>query len=231
MKSNLLIIACLFYSTIATAQTKNFIDQPYLETTAQADTLVVPDIIYLQIVIRESDEKGRVSLEELENRMASKLRALGIDVGEQLSIDNLGSNFHKYFLRKKDILKSKAYRLKVYDGLTAGKVIQGLESVGISNVQLGKTEYSKMKSLRLQLKSKAVARAKEQAEYLAAPLGQKIGGALHISDRYYQGIAYRVKSYQAAEMSMVKQDSYEPIDIEFGPLQVQTEVAVKFKLE
>ena len=61
------------------SQTKNFIDQPYLETTSVVDTLVVPDRIYLSILITEADTKGKISVEELENRMNTKLITLGID--------------------------------------------------------------------------------------------------------------------------------------------------------
>lgn len=34
---------------ISNGQTKNFIDQPYVETTAKVDTLIKPDVIYLDI--------------------------------------------------------------------------------------------------------------------------------------------------------------------------------------
>lgn len=98
----------LISSAVLNGQTKNFIDQPYLETTAVVDTLVNPDIIYLDILIREKDERNKVSVEELEERMAQKLEALGIDLQKQLSLQDLSSNFKKYFLKQKDIMKSKA---------------------------------------------------------------------------------------------------------------------------
>jgi len=49
---------------ISNGQTKNFIDQPYLETTAKVDTLIKPDIIYLGILIREKDERNKISVEK-----------------------------------------------------------------------------------------------------------------------------------------------------------------------
>jgi len=39
------------------AQSKNFLDVPYLETSAKVDTLVAPDKIFLNITIREKDTK------------------------------------------------------------------------------------------------------------------------------------------------------------------------------
>ena len=52
--------------------------------------------------------------------------------------------------------------LEVYDALTAGKVLIGLESKGISNVRLIKTAYSDIENLKLKLKSKAILKAKQQ---------------------------------------------------------------------
>ncbi|BDD00567.1 SIMPL domain-containing protein [Persicobacter psychrovividus] len=179
-----LTLAVIFTCQLANGQSKNFIDQPYLETTAKVDSLVKPDIIYLDILLDEKDSKNRTSVEVLENSMAAKLSDLGIDLETQLTLSDLASNFKKHFLKQKDVLKSKAYKLKVFDAQTAGKVIVELENIGISNVSLDKTEFSKIEALKLALKSKAVRKAKLQAEYLVAPLNQKIGGALFITDKY-----------------------------------------------
>ena len=63
MKNLLSIIALCIVSFIF-SQTKNFIDQPYLETSAKADTLVIPDRIYLDILISEKDTKDKKSIED-----------------------------------------------------------------------------------------------------------------------------------------------------------------------
>ena len=115
---------------IALSQTKNFLDTPYLETSARIDTLVTPDKIYLNITIQEKDSKGRKSVEEQENKMAQRLKGLGIDIDKQLTIKDLASNYKKYFLRSKEVLKSKQYSLLVYDGLTAGKVMAAFGRIG-----------------------------------------------------------------------------------------------------
>ena len=76
-----LLVTLSLVSTLfnVNSQTKNFIDQPYLETTATADTLVQPDIIFLDILIQEKDSKNKISVEELETKMAKTLEALNID--------------------------------------------------------------------------------------------------------------------------------------------------------
>jgi len=214
-------------------QTKNYIDQPYLETTATIDTIVKPDIIYLDILLREKDNKNRISVEELEHKMAKTLESIGIELKKQLTLSDLASNFKKYFLKQKDVLKSKAYTLKIYDAQTAGKVLMKLESIGISNVSVDKTEYSKMEKLKLELRSKAVMKAKKQANFLIKPLNQKIGSVLFISDNKYNrnSFGYSVSDEVVIRGYSKKQTELEPVDIEFKPIKIITEVSVKFKIE
>jgi uncharacterized protein YggE len=228
-----LIYSILFLAmpVMLSAQTKNFLDTPYLETSARIDTLVSPDKIYLNITIREKDSKGRKSVEEQENKMAQKLKSLGIDIEKQLTIKDLASNYKKYFLRSKEVLKSKQYSLLVYDGLTAGKVMAGLDDLAIANTYLEKTEYSKMDELELTLKSRAVKKAKKKADALTKPLGQKVGAAIHIMDTsqpYYP--RYNQPRMEMKAMAM-DEAVIEPLDIGFEKIKVESTVNIKFALQ
>ncbi|MEM8999526.1 MAG: SIMPL domain-containing protein [Bacteroidota bacterium] len=228
----LLSILCLvFYVSLATGQTKNFLDIPYLETTAKVDTLITPDRIYLNITIQEKDSRGKKSIEEQENKMAQGLKAIGINLEKQLVIKDLSSNFKKYFLRQKEVLKSKQYALLVYDGETAGKALMALEELGIANTYLEKTEYAEIEALELELKSMAVQKAKRKAEALTRPLGQKIGAAIHILDTsipYYPRYdhARMEMDYSIAKAAMTP----EPLAIDFEKIRVETTVNIKFKI-
>lgn len=225
-----LVIFLLITSLKSYGQNKNFIDQPYLETTARVDTLVTPDRIYLSIRITEADTKGKISVEKLENKMADKLKTLGIDTEKQLTLSDLASNFKKYFLRKVDVQKDKEYSLLVYDAVTAGNVILGLESIGISNVNLTKTEYSKLENLKIILRQLAVKAAKKQGEAMVFPLDQKLGSALYISD-LNTGIQNRYQA-RVAEVQVFKDgDPDQPIEIEFEKIKVESTVNVKFAIQ
>lgn len=232
MNKIILLISLLTICSSVKGQTKNFIDQPYVETISKVDTLVTPDRIYLSILISESDTKGRQTVEELEQIMADKLKELGIDLNGQLTLSDLSSNFKKYFLRKQDILKSKSYELKVYDAKTAGQVIFEMERIGISNVDLERTEYSKMEELKLDLKSKAIHKAKQQAEAMLEPLSQSVGKAIFVSDiqtntvNALQGrvAGVKIRGYSSME------EKYEAIPIEFEKIKVDSQVEVKFAI-
>ena len=203
MKKTIFFIATVLLGTGIFAQSKNFLDTPYLETQAQVDTLVTPDKIYLNIFIQEKDTKGRVSVEEQENQMAQRFKAMGIDLEEQLVIKDASSNFQKYFLRQKEVLKSKQYSLLVYSGKQLGDVMMALEQLDIANTSIEKTEYSKMDELEFELKTRAVKKAVQKAKALTKPLGQKVGAAIHIVDnsqyypRYNQAPMMEMKAVSA----------------------------------
>lgn len=230
MKKTFYLLSLLMCS-LAFGQAKNFIDQPYLETTAKVDTLVTPDEIYLSIYIHEGEDRNRTSLEKQEQKMANVLENLGIDLKKQLKVDNLASNYKNYFLRRKNVLKSKTYTLEVYDAMMAGKVLIGLESEGISNVRLIKTAYSKIETLKLELKSKAILRAQQQASAMTTPLNQQLGKAIHITDKFYSRPYYSNMNMMARSMDYEAAEAIEtPIDIEFSKIKVESEISVKFAI-
>jgi uncharacterized protein YggE len=85
-----------------------------------------------------------------------------------------------------------------------------------------------MEKLQIALKSKAVLKAKEYANALTQPLGQKVGQAIYISEQNDEVIT-AVPFMKVRGMSTVA-ENFEPIDIEFQKIKVQASAGVKFKL-
>lgn len=226
----LLGLMVLVFSSLQ-AQTKNFIDQPYIETNAKADTLVTPDEIYLSIIIAENDTKGKISVEEMANKMQEKLKHLGIDVKKQLTLNDLSSNFKKYFLRSKEVEKTKSYTLVVHSAVMAGKVLLELEKINIGNVTLQKTSYSNPGKIQLLLRSKAAEKAYQQAVALTKPLGQKVGNAIYISDQTYNIMpVFTTKAIKIRGLSSESKPAEQPLDINFKKIRFEGSVNIKFIL-
>lgn len=241
MKKLIFLIA-VFTFVVSHAQ-KNFIDQPYLETYAKEDTLITPDRIFLGITISEKDTKNNKSVEELEILMNEKLKSLGIDAQKQLVLNDVASNFKNYFLKQKDVMKTKSYTLLVYDAKMAGKVISELETIDISNINLQKTEYSRQEEVLMLLKEKAIIKARNKAIIMAKAVNQKIGTTMLISDieipitaNYDNRLGLlegRVEGVVVRGISSLKSSNgyYAPIDVEFKKIKFETGISIKFKLE
>ena len=77
LKSMVSIALCAI--TLSSMAQKSFLDVPYIEVNGYADTLVTPNEVFIKIIISEADTKDRISLEELERKMVSGLKQLGIN--------------------------------------------------------------------------------------------------------------------------------------------------------
>lgn len=236
MKKSFLIFVMFFVWNLFSAQ-KNFLDQPYIEVSATADTLVVPDRIYVSITLNEADSKNKKSVEEQEKQLETILKKLKINTDKDLSVLGYSSDFKKYFLKGQNILKTKKYSLLVRDAYTLGNVIISLEEAGISNTEVEKVEYSKSKELLLELKSEAVKRSRITADKLVKPLNQKAGKALYISDTNYGGIEdyeyVTVKDIAFQEIEYKKEGASEEFlrKLDFQKIKFSTTVYVKYQLD
>lgn len=210
---------------------KNFIDQPYLETSASADTLVTPDRIYMSILLSEAESKNRTSVEEQEQKMQEVLKKLGIDTKKDLQLDHLNSYSESYFLRGKNVIKQKRYILIVRDAVTAGRVFAGLEQESISKMNITKTEYSKSEEILLSLKTKAMKDSKITATKLAQSIGQHIGKAIQVSDQNFSYAPVRSMNMMYAKAEYEIANSIpEPIDTDFKKIKFQARVQVVYQL-
>lgn len=214
-------------------QGKNFIDQNYIEVTGKSEMLVVPDKIYLTIVLRESDSKNKITIVELEQKMRSKLKELNIDLTKNLSVKDINSNFKSAFLAKDAILLSKEYQLLVNNGKTAGQVFVALKKAGISNVSIEKLDHSKIIEYRKEVKVNAIKAAKEKAILLANAVDQNIGKALFIQEGRYTATNYNIASNSAVLRRRNYATSNLELDneVDFEKIKLEYEILCRFELK
>ena len=232
MKTKLVILLLMFASISYAQMEKNFIDQPYIEVTGKAELDVIPNEIYMQIIINETDNKGKKSVETLEKEMMKKLKEIGIDITKDLSIKDFTSNFKSYFLKKTDILTSKKYQLLVHDGKTAGMVFFELESIGLSNISIERVDNSELTRLRNKVKVNAIKAAKEKASMLAHAIGQMASSAIFIQEQnpgYYRR-PQMATNIMVKSMAMDASPEVMP-EIEFEKIHLEYSILVRFALQ
>jgi uncharacterized protein YggE len=234
MKKIAVLVAALILLASVQSQTKNFIDQPYIDVTGHADTLVVPDEIFINILISERDTKDRISIEEIESKMVAALKNLGIDLEKNLSASDIASNFKLYLLKKKDIIKTKSYVLKVNDAVTATKVFMALEDIDISNANIDRVSHSKTMQIQNMMRSRAIADAKQKSLALTEPLNQKVGNAIHIADNDISPVSNDMLRGKASGLVIRGYNSLnnemEPANISFEKIKIASTINVQFIL-
>lgn len=234
MKRLFLLGLALIMTQLSFAQvgTKNFIDQNYIEVNGKAKIEIVPDQIYLNINLSEKDTKNKESVDKLEKEMLNTLTKIGLDIEKQVSVVDFTSNFQTYFLKKKDIMKSKSYQVIVHDTKTLSNLYRSLEEIGISNINIEKVDHSKIEALKLELKVKAIKSAKAKAKALTAALDQEIGKAIYINESSYS--TYQARPHDK-RMMIRGVSSLEMADaapqIEFEKIKLECQLMVRFELK
>jgi uncharacterized protein YggE len=205
-----------------------------ITVSGTAETEVTPDIIYINIslkeYLRDNNSKKKVEITELENQLYNAVLKAGIEK-EDLMINNVSS--FSYATEKKknpDFLASKQYRLKVSDLNKWNQIIGAVDAKGISSTNIESFDYSKMTSLKKELKIKALIAAKEKATYMVEALGDKLGNVIDIQE--IENNAYPQPMYKA-NVSMMRAESADAAssDIDFKKIKLTFVVNTVFEIK
>lgn len=222
----------LTLSSFAQNGTKNFIDQNYIELTGTSKMEIVPDEIYLNIDLREKDTKNKESIAQLETKMFKALKKIGLDLEKQVKVLDFTSNFQSYWLKKKDVMKSKSFQVIVHDTKTLSNLFATLEKVDISNINIVRVDHSKMDEFKKEVKIKAIKNAKENAETLAEAIGQEAGRAIYIGQGYSNQIQTlpRAKNMMIRGVASMAMEEEAP-QLEFQKIKLEHKIMVRFELK
>lgn len=231
---NLLLASLLMLSSSLFAQVaeKNFIDQNYIEVTGKAEMEIIPDQIYIKVLLSEKDTKNKVSVSELEKQMIQKLKEIGINIDKELMVKDMGSNFKNYLLSKKEIILTKEYQVIVHDGKTASQLFVELEKIGISNIDIEKLDHSKMEQFRREVKINAIKASKEKAEALTAAINQGIGRAIYIQEiQNFYGYPQVSNNIMIRGIASGYNTSNNQPEIDFEKIHIEYSIMCRFELK
>lgn len=157
-------------------------DPPYIEVTGTAKMEIVPDEIYIKIVLKERQEgKEKITIEKQEIELKAALKSLGISL-ENFYLSDAVSNYIKVRWSKKDVIISKEYILKVENAEMVGKVFEKLDELNILEANIERVDHSKIIEYNKEVKIKAIKAAKNKADYLLKAIGEKKGKALIVKE-------------------------------------------------
>ena len=227
MKRMMIVVAALLMASPLFAQQKTFLDQPYIEVTGRAEMEVAPDEIYVLITINEQDSKGKTTVLQQEKDMVRRLKDLGIDVDKKLVVQDMMNA-----QLKKDVATSKSYMLEVNSATQLAHVFQALQTIGISDAAVERKDVSNMDELRQQVRGASAKAARQNAEILAAALGQKVGKAIFVQDNSYYSRPYsNVVLSRTMKVADAGVAATAAPTLEFQKITIDHSVLVRFMLE
>jgi len=207
-----------------------------IEVSGSAEAEVTPDIIYIGMSLKEyfkdTNNKRKVEIEELERQLQSAVLKAGIPQ-ENFTINNI-SSYNNWWEKKKtpDFLARKQYRIKVSDLSKFNEIMSAVDPKGIEYSNIESYDYSKMETLKKELKINALQSAKSKAEYLLTAIGAGLGLPIEIQEinnEYSPQPMYRANMMMKSD-TMVSAEAAMP-DIDFKKIKLNYQMRAVFEIK
>ena len=234
-----ILLGLTFLGLMTTLNAQQMVNKEFVSTVGRAEEEVTPDIIYIDVTLKEFYDNGntkkKVAIDKLEKDLFDSATKAGVKK-EDFTIQNIWSyNTPEKKKKDTDILLSRQYRIKVTNLNNLDQLLDGVDRAGIQNTYISEYDYSKKKELEKTLKTKAVLDAKANAQILAEAAGQKIGKAIVLSETPQQIIfgvqpMMRNAMYKGAMAEAADGASDGGLDLNIRPMKVTSEISASFEL-
>ena len=225
-----LFIIAAFLTTTFGAFAQNVDLRRKIEVTGISEQEVTPDIINVSISLKEYlDGKKKVSISTLESQLENAVAAAGI-AKEDFTVNNLSSwNYATEKKKNPDFLASKQYGIKFKDLNKFNQIMSKIDPKGIQSTNIDSYDYSKINTLKNDLKLKALLAARDKAAFLVNGLGDKLGGVINIVENDNSSFPQPRNVMYMAKASMA--DSVPESDIDFKKIKLSFQINAIFEIK
>lgn len=228
----------ILLSSVSYAQNQTPVEEkPFIEVNGVAEQEIIPDQIYISIIIREKYEnKEKITIESQEEKLKALLKEINIPASN-LYLSDANADYVKVKFRTKDVLTKKDYTLKVSSATAVGQVFQQLEKLEINDANVSKVSHSKIDSLRKEIRIAAIKAAKTKADYLLNAIGEQTGKPLIVrensvlNENVYTRNVNRVSNYSNTRFLEESDKSTDDEEIQFQKIKIQSSIYVKFLIK
>lgn len=212
--------------------------QRTVSSSGTAEIEVVPDEIYVQVVLKEYKLKNgnKVNIDKIKNDFLAACKSMGLTEKDIAVQGYSGYDNSQWWLKKKkenpDMMASVTYQIKVDRVEKLDQLVSKMDDQATQNFYISKTEYSRIDQVRDSLKAAALKNARAKAELLAGALDQKLGQVLTINDPVETG-QHPIPVYKFARMAMSATDDVEqaPLDVDFKKIKIGYQANLTFALQ
>jgi len=227
-----IIIATLLSASTLASYSQTMDTRRKIEVLGSAEAEVTPDIIYVNISLKEyllSNTKKKVAIGDLERQLQTAVISAGIPK-ENFMINNISSyNWDWTDKKNTDFLAKKQYKIKVTDLTKVNQLISAVDPKGVEYSGIESYDYSKIETLKKELKVKALQNAKDKASYLVESIGEKLGNSIEIkeiNDEYYP-----TPRYASRAMNMMASEAAPLPDIDFKKIKLKYQMNTVFEVK
>ena len=226
MKNTFLIVFALISQLIFS---QNLQTSPFIEVVGTAEKEIVPDEIYIGIILREKSEgKNKMTIEEQEKLLFEELKKQAISLN-QLQLSDVSSE--EIILKKKtnQLISEKEYELKIASVEEVSRALAAFDSANIKSSYIIEMTHSKLEEYRKEVKILALKAAKDKAKYLLESIDQKVGNALEVIEESNTNVYTVGSNVYANSTYRTKTESNHNISIK--PITVKFSIKAKFEIK
>ena len=212
-------------------------EKPNIEVTGSAEMEIIPDEIFVSIVLREkskNNDKGKIEIQE--DNLLKKLKENGFDI-KNLSLSGADGNLQYGVFRKNKVLTEKKLQMKVKNAEEVNKLFHILDELEIEEANIGKTSHSQIEKFRKEIKTEAMKAAKNKADYLLDAIGEQTGKPLLIREQ--DNSSYISNQFENSSLQEVFKTGYggrnQGIGLEnevaFTKIKIRYEIFARFEIK
>lgn len=212
-----------------------------ITVSGSAEMEVIPDQIFVNILLREYQKKGesKKELETIKSEFLNACASAGI-ADSLISIVSYTGYNNYFWLRKRkkspDMNSSITYQIRFSQSKQMDDLVDKLDDEATQSFDIVGTNHSKMTEFRKQLKIGAVKAAKDKAIYLTEAIGEKLGPAITVNEPDDQDRRSTVANTMLTNVQMRYEyketggGSGKTFEIDFKKIKLRFEVEVIFAL-
>ena len=244
--SFLLVVIIISMAAIGQQQIPQQEEKPNIEVTGFAEMEIIPDEIFISIVLREKSPPGwhsrtgknneQSKIEIQEDNLLKKLKENGFDI-KNLSLSDADGGLQYGVFRKNKVLTQKRLQMKVESAGEVNKLFQILDELEIEEASIGKTSHSQIEKFRKEIKTEAMKAAKNKADYLLDAIREQRGKPLVI--REHDNSSYLSNQSQNSNLQQVFKTDYGgknrgtgfENEVAFTKIKIHYEILARFEIK
>lgn len=237
-KYSLLILLALITLFSQAQEIEKNTTTPFIEVEGYAEKKVIPDEIYVSIVLKEREiGRDKISIEQQEEQLKQALQELGISLEHFFVADAL-SDYVRVNWFNKETISEKEYELMLQNAKEVKNVFQKLDELKIHQAYIDRVDHSEREKFQEEVEIKAIKKAKKKADYLLNAIGQQTGSALIVRDQEFQNSRHLDGLNRRNSLGMLNQMMYAKPKIDkasayitFKKITFNHKVYVKFEIK
>lgn len=179
MKKHLFILFALLFAGSLFAQPAPA--PRTISVTGRAQKIVVPDEIYVTVVLREFyRDKKKMTIEELEAGLVNFVVKTTATATTNIKMDDIDASFIALKRKQKDAIIEKKYEIKYNTFQKANQLLAMMDSLNCRSAYISELSHSKMDEFRREIRIEAMKDAQIKSGYMVEAVGAKLGKVITV---------------------------------------------------